>query len=171
MPEGVEVVVPALDDATANDPPRFVIDSPEAATWAADVILTARQRLERIKASSAAQIAAAERDVAIAEGRFLAELQLWARDNLPRGKRSVLLATGQLRFRTVPKRTVLADEAAARRWAHRYLPDAIKVKVETTVSATALKAYYTETGERPDGLEDRPAEETFSVTAPKTADE
>lgn len=69
------------------------------------------------------------------------------------------------RERTKPGGPRVTDEAAARRWAHRYLPDAIKVKVTTTVSATALKEYVEASGELPDGVERISAEEIYDVKA------
>lgn len=157
-----------MEDETPTATP-FTIDSPEKAAWAADKILSARERLARVKAAATAAVEQAEHEVQDLEDRFLAELREWGRGQLPRGRRSLILpaAGAVLKYRATPAGWRVTDEGAARAWAHRHLPDAIKVTVRTSVSAAALKEYAASTGETPDGVERVAAGEAFDVAAPK----
>jgi phage host-nuclease inhibitor protein Gam len=143
-----------------SDP--FAITDASGAAWAADKVLAARERLERIKASCAAAIASAERDVASAERFFLPLLEAWARQHPPKKGKTIRLTTGALVFRSVPGGPRLADPDAALAWARANKPELIEVKERVTI--TALRGWIEASGgELPDGVEIVDARETFDV--------
>lgn len=116
-----------LDDSA---PPLFSVRDDESAAWAADKILSARERLARVTAACAEMIAEAGREVDALEGLFLPQLEEWARANPPRKGRTIRLPTGALSFRSVPGGPRVVDEEAALTWARQHLPAAIKVSVK-----------------------------------------
>lgn len=148
------------DEAPAERPP-WAVASEADAIWAADRVLTARQRRDRIVEQCRAMIARAERDAQRAEAFFLPLLEHWARLNPPAKGKTIHLPTGQLAFRRVPGGPRVVDDAAALDWARAALPDAVRV-VES-VDKAAIKAHIAATGELPPGVEITPDDESFSV--------
>jgi hypothetical protein len=155
-------------DEPADAPrPAWEVRDEDDAAWALDRVLRAQASLARIKAACEARIKAAEREVERAEGYFVPLLRLWADANRPvkRGEpvKTIRLTTGALAYRATGGKPVVTDREAARRWAHRHLPDAIKVKVTVEVALDAIKEFAATTGELPDGVEMAPADETFAL--------
>lgn len=149
---------PAPDEARQE--PWAITDEGKAA-WAVDRVLTARERLARIKAACLAMIAEAERDAEDTEAFFKPQLEIWARANPPRKGKTIKLMTGSLVFRTVPGGPRVVDEGQCADWAKRYCPEAVKV-VER-LSVTALKDYIANYGELPPGVEITEPREAFDV--------
>lgn len=143
------------------EPPEPPIGEAEA-VYLLDQVLTARQRLERIKESCAAMIRAAEADVADAE-RALPALELWAKANPPAKGKTIRLPVGQMGWRKVPGGPRVVDDATALAWAREALPAA--VRVEESVDRHTIRAYVEQTGELPPGVERVADEERFSVRA------
>lgn len=158
----VAAYLAAEDDEAPARPPWAVVSEDDAA-WAADKVLAARERHARIVAACAAQVAAAAREVARAEGYFLPLLEDWARRHPPARGRTIHLPTGQLAFRCVPGGPRVVDDAAALSWARGSLPAAVRV-VES-VDKRAITAHVAATGELPPGVEVKPDDESFSVKA------
>lgn len=141
--------------------PWAVTDEGSAA-WAVDRVLTARERLARVKANCERLVSEAEREVRDAEAYFLPLLELWARANPPRKGKSLRLHTGVIAFRTVPGGPRVVDQAAALAWAKQHCPDAVRVREELAVAT--LKAHVeASAGELPDGVDIVSASEVFSV--------
>lgn len=139
----------------------FSVHDEESAAWAADKILSARERLARVTAACAEMIAEAGREVVDLESLFLPQLEAWARQNPPRKGRTIRLPVGKLSFRTVPGGPRVTDEAAALEWARQYLPAAVQVREK--VLATPIKEYVEQTGEAVPGVEMVESRETFDV--------
>jgi Bacteriophage Mu Gam like protein len=140
----------------------FTVHDERSAAWATDKVLSARARLERVKAACAEAIREAQSEVENTELLFLPMLEAWAAGNLPRGKKSIKLTTGAIGFRTVPGGPRVIDEAAVLAWAKEHgIPGVIKVT--ESVSRTAVKEYVQATGDQPDGVEVVPSRESFDV--------
>ena len=149
----------AEDEPTSR--PAWSVQTEADAIWAADRLLTARQRRDRIVEQCRAMITRAERDAERAESYFLPLLENWARLNPPTRGRTVHLPTGQLAFRRVPGGPRVVDDAAALAWAREALP--VAVRVVERVDAATIKAHVLATGELPPGVEIKPDDESFSV--------
>lgn len=141
--------------------PAWTVTTEADAIWAADRVLTARQRHERIVEQCEAMIEASAREMRRAEAFFLPLLENWARLNPPVRGKTIHLPTGQLAFRRVPGGPRVVDDAAALEWARVALPAAVRV-VES-VDKAAIKAHIAATGELPPGVEVKPDDESFSV--------
>lgn len=149
-------------DTIRDQDEPFTIDTPERAAWAADKVLSARERLARITASCAAMIQQAGREADEAAAFFLPLLEQWARANPPAKGKTIRLPTGALSFRTVPGGPRLADPDAALAWARQNKPELIVVKESVRISD--LKSWIEASGgELPDGVEIADARETFDV--------
>lgn len=148
-------------DQTDTEAPAFTVHDEASAAWAADRVLSARERVARIKAACQAMIAEAEREATEAAAFFLPMLEAWARANPPRRGKAIHLTTGSLAFRTVPGGPRVVDEAAALEWARAEYTDAVRV-VES-LDRNAIKAYVAEAGELPPGVEVVEAREAFDV--------
>lgn len=151
---------PEMHDQAEEQPERFAIRDEATAAWAVGKIAEARAVLEQRRQAAAAWVEEAEREVARLEGRFVAELRLWAAEHLPAGKRSIRLMTGRLEFRTTPGRFVVSDPEEALAWARQYLPAAIKIEERLLAGEIAA---YAQTGEVPPGVEWSPEGESFKV--------
>lgn len=141
--------------------PAFEITDEISADWAADKILTAEQRLQRIKQRSAAAIAQAEREVERVRTFFGPQLKTWALANLPRQGKTIWLPSATLSFRRVPGGPKVIDEKAALAWARAYHPAAVRTREE--LDKEAIKQYVATAGELPDGVEVVEAEDRFSL--------
>lgn len=159
-----EPTTPAWEEAFTDRLEPFIVDTPERAAWAADKVLSTRERLARVTASCAAMIQQAGREADEAAAFFLPLLEAWARQNPPRKGKTIRLPTGALSFRSVPGGPRLADPEAALSWARQNKPELIEVKERVTI--TALKGWIESSGgELPDGVEMTDARETFDVKA------
>lgn len=148
-----------MAESSYSEPWQITNDN--RAAWATDKVLSARERLARVKAACQAMIDEAAREVQDAEGFFLPLLEEWARQNPPRKGKTIKLPTGALSFRTVPGGPRVVDEGQCTDWAKRWCPDAIKV-VER-LSVTAIKDYIANYGEIPPGVEVIEPRESFDV--------
>lgn len=143
-----------------NDDAPFTVRDEATAAWAVGKINAAAAEVERRRAAAAEYVAEAEREERRLRERFEGELKLWARDNLPRGKRTLKLLTGKLEFRAVPGRwsVVRTDEALA--YAKQHYPEAVKVEEKLLVSELLKVAGE---GELIPGVEYIPEGESFKV--------
>lgn len=167
---------PATDKAlTVRSVDDDVIDMPVPAEWselfvladktaverAVDHILTARERLERVKAACRRAVAHAQALVQQAESFFLPELEAWAIENRPKRGKTHRLTMGSIGFRKSPERLVVSDEGSTLAWARDHLPEAVKRTESLLVSEVQL--HFKRTGELPPGTELQDARETFFV--------
>ena len=138
----------------------FVIETEAHANWALDKILAARAVAAYRKEAAVAWVAEAEREVKALEDQFLPQLRMWAANNLPQGKKTVLLRAGTMAFRRQSGRYVIDDQDRALAWARRYHPAAVK----ESLSLSTIQAYATQTGEVPDGVTwEQPNDDSFSI--------
>jgi phage host-nuclease inhibitor protein Gam len=145
---------------TAREP--FTIDDADKASWAVDKILSARERVERVKAQYQAALNEAELEARDAEAFFLPLLEEWYDTNPPRKGKSIKLPHGNLSKRTVPGGPRVLDPDAVLAWAKEHgIPGLIRVKEE--ISRTAVREYIESTGDLPDGAEIVPSQERFDV--------
>lgn len=151
---------PDHDEDHPSEPAHFTIHDEATAAWAVGKITEARAVLAQREQSAAEWVAHARREVERLEARFLAELETWGRQNLPANRRSIVLRSGKLEFRTKPARFALVRPDEALPWAKAHLPEAVVVK--ESVSADALTR-YAQSGEVPPGVELIPAGETFKI--------
>ncbi len=153
----------ASEDAApeAASPTPFTISDEATAAWAVSKINAARAVLAQREQAAATWIDEARREVQRLEMRFMPELQQWASQHLPKGKRSLKLRSGTLAFRTKPARFKLDNPDAALPWAKLYLPDAVVVKESLAVT---VLFDYAKTGEVPPGVTFVPASESFTIS-------
>jgi hypothetical protein len=138
----------------------FVIETEAHANWALDKILAARAVAAYRKEAAVAWVAEAEREVKALEEQFLPQLRVWAKQNLPQGKKTVLLRAGTMAFRHQSGRYVLEDPERALAWARQCHPAAVK----EAISLSTIQAYATQTGEVPDGVKwEQPTDDSFSI--------
>ena len=145
----------------AAPPTPFTISDEATAAWAVGKINAARAVLAQREQAAAAWVEEARREVQRLETRFVPELQQWASQHLPKGKRSLKLRSGTLAFRTKPARFKLDNPEEALPWAKLYLPDAVVVKESLAV---AVLFDYAKTGEVPPGVTFLPASESFTIS-------
>lgn len=164
--------VPAL--AGRAEPDEDIIDMPVPAEWnalqvqdersvqlAVDFVLSARERLERVKVACKRAVSQAQAIVKQAEYRWLPELEAWAAENKPKAGKTHRFPVGSCGFRSQPERLVVADEGAALAWAREHLPGAVKTTESLLVSV--VQAHFKATGEMPPGTELTEARESFFV--------
>jgi len=138
-------VVYQIDEETGEvlsaEAPGFAVEDAKSAEWV----------LERLQEQDALIAALNAREKAIRENidaerrriehrrngllyRFKGELEAFARDNLPKGKKSWVCPFGVVQFRTQAARLKVADPEKALAWAKAYDPDAVKVIEEFQIS-------------------------------------
>ncbi len=122
---------PQFDDvadavSVDGERPRFVIDDEGKATWALNKISMARAELKRREEAAEAWVSEARRRVKEVEDRFLDELRAWGQNNRPKGKQTITLLTGQLKFRAVPPRYVVVDKESVIGWAEGQVEGAVR---------------------------------------------
>jgi len=146
---------------TAREP--FIVNTEERAAWATDKVLSARERLSRIKAACQAMIDDAELEVRDAEAFFLPMLEEWARSNPPKKGKTIKLPTGALSFRTVPGGPRVVDPDAALAWAKVEAGELVIQTVSERLDKAGLADYVKASGDVPPGVEIAPARESFDV--------
>lgn len=151
----------------------FRINNEERAVWAVDKLNTFDERLARLDAQYQAMRKQIADDKASFEGRFLLDLEDWAKANPPKKGKSIKLLTGTLGFRSVKGGPRVVDKDAVIAWASSdeiergsFLAYETVVKVNTD----AVKDYVASTGEIIPGVEIKDDEERFYVKGAK-ADE
>lgn len=97
------------------------------AARAVDIVLSARERRDRIYAACKAMMTEADRRVESREGLLMPALEGWAAQKIGGGKqRHVKFATGRVGFRAVPGGALeWEDESAVREWLEVNLPQAL----------------------------------------------
>jgi len=142
----------------------FAVDSLERLEWWVGRIrdLRALSAADKVLADRASARASATQRAA--DGlfeRFRLEAEPLARVNLPSGRKSLLLAHGEVYFRRVPGGVDIVDEAAALAWAKDNLPGA--VRIEERILKRPVIEYAEQEGILPDGMVRREPEERMGV--------
>ena len=93
---------------------------------------------ERRKAQAKEFIAEAERNERRLRFLFLAQLEAWAKANIPQDKKSIKLPLATLKFSDTQEKIEIVDDKRAVAWATVNLPDA----VEMSASLQMLKDHW-----------------------------
>lgn len=169
----IEAETPVQTDAK----PEFRIDSEEKANWLLRKIANLEAEESRVKAQADSILRSLKSDREGLMNRFGAELEQWAKAQMEAkgGKtKTIKLLQGNLSFRTVPARLVLADEAAATGHAKAMQGKCAMLntcfdyepRFVTANYWEAAQEYLESTGELLPGIERREAKESFSIKFP-----
>lgn len=150
---------------------RFAIQDEETADWAAWKMVTHAERIAAIKAQSASRLKEAQAEAERFRNRFESELITWFEANRGTKSKSLKLASCTLSMRTVPGGFRVTDQEAAIGWANDNKPEAITTRTVQVLDENALILAAKADGEVIPGLEYRDERESFSVKAPKVANE
>lgn len=145
-------------------PPRFSIRDEKTADWLVRKLVEADAHIARVKLQAQREICRTEREKAFLLFRFGRPLETWAQKELAKHKgrrKSLLLLSGTVGFRTLKAKLVLDDEAKAVAWAKRHCRSAVVI-IER-LSKTTLNQHVANTGEVPNGAHWEQAQEKFFV--------
>lgn len=146
----------------------FCICDERSAGWYLDRLAALEEKESRL----AAQFEAMRRDIQAdrerLKGRFDEELAAWAREHLPRGKKSLKLLQGTVAFRSVPPSLRIGDPEAALAHARAHHPALIVVseRVDARAYSDMAKETLEATGELLPGVERSEGRESMSVRFP-----
>lgn len=127
------------DDQIAKEvKERFAIRDRDSANWAAGKIAMWKNEIERRKAQAKEFIAEAERNERRLRFLFMAQLEAWAKANIPQDKKSIKLPLATLKFSDTQEKIEIVDDKKAVAWATVNLPDA----VEMSPSLQMLKDHW-----------------------------
>lgn len=162
--EDGELDVP--DDAAlaAMVPARFGIRDEKTADWLVRKVVEANAHVARVKEQADREIRRTERERDFLLYRFGKDLETWTKIQLAASngqRKSLLMLSGTVGFRSVGEKLVVEDDATVVRWAKKYCRGA--VVLTERVSKTALNEHLSTTGELPKGARLEPAHERFYV--------
>jgi phage host-nuclease inhibitor protein Gam len=128
-----------------RDGEQFHVTNANGAAWVLAKMMDAEASLAGIAAKQkaileniAAERRTHEQRLAFFRFRYAGELELFARDNLPRGKKTWTCPWGSVSFRKVPAGVEVTDEAQAIEWCRvAGLTDGIKIKESLLISKVA----------------------------------
>lgn len=150
------------DDQIAQEvKQKFSVRDPASANWAAGKIAMWQNEIQRRKAQAREYIAEAERNVARLKFLFLAQLEAWARENIPQDKRSLKLPSATLKFSDTQEKIEVVDDEKVVAWATINLPDAISM----STSLQMLKDHWLGSDKKslPEGCQVVPKQTNFNV--------
>jgi hypothetical protein len=156
--------VPTDGELEALAPKRFEVTDRSSADWLVRKVVEADAHIRRVKEQSVREIARTQRERDFLLLRFGPQLERWAKAELQKHKgrrKSVLLLSGTVGFRTLAEKLVVDDELRLLAWAKRHCRKAVAV-IER-VSKTALNQHVESSGELPDGAHLEPAKEKFYI--------
>lgn len=141
----------------------FHVQDAKTANWVIRRMVECRRYRESVEHWAAAEIKRAQREEAFFLGRFGAELEAWARQEIAkqRGRKSVKLPAGTVGFRTEPTRLQVKDEPALLAWCRVNLPKA--VQTSERVLKRCVAEHLERTGECPHGAEIAGAAQRFLI--------
>lgn len=128
---------------------KFSIKDEHTAAWALGKLNMWQNEVARRKAQAEEYIRDAELMVKRLEWLFRDQLEFWAKNNLPKDKKSVVLKSGKLQFRNIKEKLEVQDEPKLKDWAAVHCPEAIVP--EERVVLGPLYAHYEKTKEVPEG--------------------
>ena len=144
--------------------PEFSVYDRDSAEWLVRKVVEADAHIARVKAQAAREIRRTERERDFLLMRYGPELERWTEQqlNATQGRRkSVLLLSGTVGFRSTSAALVVSDLPTLVAWARRYCKKAVVVVKK--VSKSTLKAHFEKSGELPDGMEITPAKNKFFI--------
>lgn len=149
----------------------FVLDSRTRVEWALRRIASKEAEIALVRAQAAEMLRDLEKDLEGFCEHFRPQIEHWAKQELEETKakgRTVKTLAGNLSFRTVPPRLVIADEEEAMRRARADCPEAIvivpaTVKIDKKVLGDYAKAQLADAGEIIEGYMLVEATESFSI--------
>jgi hypothetical protein len=150
------------DDQIAKEvKEKFSIKDVGSANWAAGKIAMWQNEIERRKAQAKDFIAEAERNVRRLKFLFMAQLEEWAKRNMPQDKKSLKLPLATLKFSDTQDKIEVVDEQKAVAWATVNCSDAVQMGV----SLQMLKDVWLKSEKKvvPDGCVEIPKETRFEV--------
>jgi hypothetical protein len=125
----------------------FAIDTAEKADWVLSKRAAEEAALKALALRKAAILANLEqmeeahrRRIKHLSQRFDAELEGFARANLPKGKKTFTVPHGSVAFRAVGATVKLTDEYDATQWAEAFAPSIVRKSVSKTEVMNAWKA-------------------------------
>jgi hypothetical protein len=145
--------------------PEGTVIPEDEAERLARLLVEAQQELEREQAAAKIRVARAAEKLQKFQYVFLPRLQSYARANLKGKKKSVVLGSAVLGFRTNPARTVTENQEALTKWAEVELVEAITYTPR--VSLTVVGEWEEKHGKLAPGRTQQEATEAFSVKAAK----
>lgn len=141
---------------------RFQVHDEATATWAAGKIVMWAAEIKRRKEQAKVYVEEAEKNLTRMEYLFKGQLEIWARKNLPTGKKSIKLPSATLKFSPTQEKLDIVDEARVKTWATVNCPEALHKEI--TIILQVLKDHYEKDRETvPTGCEVIPAGENFNI--------
>jgi hypothetical protein len=141
---------------------RFQVHDEGTATWAAGKIVMWAAEIKRRKEQSKLYVEEAEKNLTRMEYLFKGQLEIWARKNLPVGKKNIKLPSATLKFSPTQEKLDIVDADRVKTWATVNCPDALDTQV--MVLLQVLKDHYDKNRDDvPTGCEVVPAGENFNI--------
>jgi hypothetical protein len=138
---------------------KFHVKDAATANWAAGKIAMWQNEVERRKYQAKVYIQEAERAVKSLSFLFLAQLEAWAKVNIPQDRKHIKLPSATLKFTDTKEKLEIVDEKAVVAWATVHLSDAVEMKPVLTL----LKDQWIKDKVVPAGCEVIPAGQNFKV--------
>lgn len=152
-----------LTTTETPETPEFHITDQKSAEWVLEKIATLKAREALVRAQSDRLLRQIASDQERLMGRFGAELEQWARQEIERAggrRKSLVTLFGTLAFRTVPPRLERTPDAADHARAMGFLSDPAP---DLPAFLAHAKAHFEATGELLPGVQRTEAAERFSL--------
>jgi hypothetical protein len=156
-------------DADASElaamvPPRFTVRDEKSADWLVRKLVEAEAHIRRVKEQAEREVRRTERERDFLLYHFGKDLEKWAKKQLDKSKgrrKSLLLLSGTVGFRTIAAKLVVENDIAAIAWAKKHCRDAVVVKER--VNKATLDEHFETNGDLPDGARLEAAHQRFYV--------
>ena len=145
-------------------PQRFTVKDEASADWLVRKLVEAEAHVRRVKEQADREVRRTEREREFLLHRFGPDLRRWTERQLEQHKgrrKSVLLLSGTVGFRSIGSKLVVDDEASLLAWAKRTCKSAVIV-VER-IGKTVINEHFHTTGEVPRGTHVEPEQQRFYV--------
>lgn len=157
-----------------NAPPEFQVNDVEAFEWVMQKwqheeseIVALEARKQAIIDNIDAMVRTHKQKVQSLKFRFENELAEFARNNMPKSKKTFTTPYGSVAFRSTPEKLEATNEELALAWAKQHCEQAVKVTEKFLISmvpdSTKSKLMANETDAILNGFQIKPAGETFTV--------
>jgi hypothetical protein len=145
-------------------PPQFEVQDRDSAECLVRKVVEASNYIDRVKHQAEREIRRTQRERDFLLLRYGPQLQRWARielENYKGRRKSVLLLSGSVGWRSISAKLVIEDMLVVVKWAKKHCRKAVVV-VEKVRKSTINEQFKT-TCEIPDGIRVEPATERFYV--------
>lgn len=122
--------------------PKFEVNDQSSAEWVLEKmqtedaeILALQARLKALTENLTTMLKSHQQKRAWLEMRFGPELARYAKDNLPKGKKTWTCPYGKVSFTSTPEKLKVRDKNIALKWAHDECQEAIKVIEDLVISS------------------------------------